>query len=112
MEVVIKLNEEDIAKGIDLSDLLRSGVKKAETKKAKQTKKEEPAPVEQTAQAMPEEPAEKPVTKADVRAKALEITKAGKSDELKAVFDSFGVSKLSELKESDYADCLAKLQEA
>ena len=111
MEIVIRLNDEDIAKGVNLADLLGTTAK--ETKKTKKSKPEEPAPAKSAEPEEAPEPAEdeKPVTKADVRAKALEITKAGKSDELKAVFESFGVSKLSELKESDYADCLAKLQE-
>ena len=108
MEIVIRLNDEDIAKGVNLADLLGTAAK--EPKKTKKSKPEEPAPAEPEEAPEPAKD-EKLVTKADVRAKALEITKAGKSDELKAVFESFGVSKLSELKESDYADCLAKLQE-
>lgn len=53
----------------------------------------------------------KTVTKAEVRAKALELTKAGKSGELKKVLASFGAEKLSEVKEQDYAACLEKLEE-
>lgn len=96
MEIIIKLNDDDIAKGFDLDAFIA----KKEPKTAKKETEKEKQPQ-----------SENLVTKADVRAKALEITKAGKAAELSAVFNSFGVSKLSELKEEDYADCLKKLQE-
>lgn len=54
---------------------------------------------------------EKPVTKAEVRAKAIEITKAGKQAELKAILNDFGASKLSEIKEADFSEVYKKLSE-
>lgn len=50
------------------------------------------------------------VTKTDLRNKGLELTKAGKSDEMKAVFEEFGAAKLSEVKEEDYAAVMEKLE--
>lgn len=54
---------------------------------------------------------EKVITKAEVRAKAIEITKAGKQAELKQVLSDFGAAKLSEIKEIDYSEVYAKLSE-
>ena len=59
--------------------------------------------------AEPEAKASK-VTKTDLRNKGLELTKAGKSIEMKAVFEEFGAAKLSEVKEEDYAAVMEKLE--
>lgn len=52
------------------------------------------------------------VTKADVRALALKLSKAGKADEIKAIFANFGGSKLSDINESDYPELKKQLEEA
>lgn len=64
-------------------------------------------------------PAKKPaadtettVTKADVRALALKLSKAGKTDEIKAIFGNFGGSKLSDISEADYPELKRLLEEA
>lgn len=54
-----------------------------------------------------EEPAaelttEPPVTKADLRALGVKLTKAGKTNDLKRAFNTFGAAKLGEVKEKDY----------
>lgn len=54
-----------------------------------------------------EEPAaelttEPPVTKADLRALGVKLTKAGKTEDLKRAFGTFGAAKLGEVKEEDY----------
>lgn len=75
---------------------------------------EAPAPKEEPKKAAKKK--EKPkattpeVTKTDLRNKGLELTKAGKSDEMKAVFEEFGAAKLSEVKEEDYAAVMEKLE--
>ena len=71
--------------------------------------KEEPKKAAKKKEKKPE--AETPeVTKTDLRNKGLELTKAGKSDEMKAVFEEFGAAKLSEVKEEDYAAVMEKLE--
>ena len=73
---------------------------KEEPKKKKAAKKEKAEPE-----------AEAPtVTKTQLRDKGLELTKAGKSDEMKAVFEEFGASKLSQVKEEDYPAVMEKLE--
>ena len=44
----------------------------------------------------------KQITKTELRALGVELTKAGKQDELAAALGKFGAKKLSEVKESDY----------
>ena len=51
---------------------------------------------------------EKTFTLEEVRAKLAELTKGGKKDEVKALFAEFSVTKLSEVKESDYAALMEK----
>lgn len=46
--------------------------------------------------------AEPPVTKADLRALGVKLTKAGKTNDLKRAFNTFGAAKLGEVKEKDY----------
>lgn len=75
--------------------------------------KEEPkkAAKKKQAEKKPEPEAEAPgITKTDLRNKGLELTKAGKSIEMKAVFEEFGAAKLSEVKEEDYAAVMEKLE--
>lgn len=51
------------------------------------------------------------ITKTDIRAVALRLSKAGKSDELRAVFSKFGAERLSDIKEEDYPAVMAELGE-
>ena len=44
------------------------------------------------------------ITKTMIRARGLELTKAGKSDALGDIFKKFGASKLSDLKEENYEE--------
>jgi hypothetical protein len=52
------------------------------------------------------------VSKQDVRALALKLSKAKKQDTLKEIFSKYGATKLSEIAEEDYASLLEDLQEA
>ena len=62
---------------------------------------------------VPEEPApQKTVTKQDVRKVALAMSKAGKNDQLGEILGRFGATKLSQVKEDDYAALLADLEAA
>ncbi len=58
---------------------------------------------------VPFEEEKKQITKQDVRAVALKISKAGKADELKKVFAKFDATKLSEVPEENYEELMAEL---
>ena len=69
----------------------------------------EPRPQPETKSPAKPEPKREPekageeVTKDMIKAEGLKLNKAGKSLELKAIFAEFGVEKLSDAKEEDYA---------
>lgn len=64
---------------------------------------------EETATA--EAPTEKPISKTDIRATATALSKTNKPA-LKAIFDSFGVAKLSDIPEDKYPELMRKMVEA
>lgn len=72
----------------------------------------EPAPVAAPAPAL-ESPKteEKPITKTDIRAVALKLSKAGKQKELAEVFGKFGCKKLSDFdnRTDDYPALMREL---
>lgn len=68
--------------------------------KKEEAKKEEAEPAKETAKA---------VTKTDVRAVALKISKADKSDVLKEIFAKFEATKLSEVPEERYDELMKEL---
>ena len=74
-------------------------LKNAETSKGADTAEPEPAYTTMPAEQEKSEPA---VTKADLRALGVKLTKAGKTDDLKRAFGTFGAAKLGEVKEEDY----------
>lgn len=51
------------------------------------------------------------ITVEQVRARASEVTKAGKKEEAKALLNTFGAGSVTALSEEHYADFLAKLNE-
>lgn len=61
--------------------------------------------------ASPSEPGPEPkkVSKTDVRAVATALSKAGKREELSAIFAEFGGKKLSDIKEEDYPALMERL---
>lgn len=67
-----------------------------------------PEPEEKT----PEKPADPAVTLSDLRALGLELTKAGKSKDLKAILADFGAQKLSQVDEKSFADLATRLRGA
>lgn len=86
--------------------------KKTTTKAAKTEPKQEPKQ-ELKQQAEPEKKEEqKALTLTDVRAVALKLSKAGKSDTLKEIFAKFGATKLSEVPEENYAELMEELTNA
>lgn len=52
------------------------------------------------------------VTKTDVRALALKLSKAGKTDEISSIFGNFGASKLSDISEDKYPELKIQLESA
>lgn len=76
----------------------------------KPTKKEEPVPVPETP-AVVEEPAEVKIDKSALRAKGVEITKAGKQDQLREIFKKFNATNLSSLAEEHYAEAYKLMEE-
>lgn len=67
-------------------------------------KSKEPKPVAKKPEKANGKSAEKPakVTKEMIRARGIEITKAGKQDQLAAVFKQFGAANLRSIKEENY----------
>ena len=59
--------------------------------------------------ASPSEPEPKKVSKTDVRTVATALSKAGKREELSAIFAEFGGKKLSDIKEEDYPALMERL---
>lgn len=53
----------------------------------------------------------KKITKVDIRAKAVTLSKAGKKEILRALLDEFGIEKISDLDEADYAAFMRRLEE-
>lgn len=87
--------------------------KQAAAKEAKtETPKQEVSKQEDTEQKVSESAAAKAITKTDVRAVALKLSKAGMSDTLKSIFAKFDASKLSEVPEECYADLMDELMAA
>ncbi len=62
--------------------------------------------------ASPSEGDAKKVSKTDVRAAATVLSKAGKREELSAIFAKFGGKKLSDIKEEDYPALMKELEAA
>jgi hypothetical protein len=90
----------------------------------KQANSDKKAPVEENSTTEPETPQneevvktetppdEKPVSKTDVRAAALVLSKAGKQDALVKIFSKYGGKKLSDISENDYGAVLKDLEAA
>jgi hypothetical protein len=70
---------------------------------AEETQTEEP---EETPEAAPEK---QTITLESLREKVVLLAKSGKSNEIKAAFQSVGATKLSDVGKADYADLDAKL---
>lgn len=77
----------------------------------------EPEPVAEKHAKADNKPIKKPaepeakVTKSMIRTKGIEITKAGKQDQLEAVFKQFGAANLRAIDEADY-EAVYKMLEA
>lgn len=66
----------------------------------------------QPAASLSETKPERKVSKTDVRAIATALSKAGKREQLSAIFAEFGGKKLSDIKEEDYPALMEKLEAA
>lgn len=103
---------------IEKSEETKEVVKVEKTKKTKKVEdpKDEPkveeAPEEEpAAEIMPAPVEEKKYSIEDVRAVLGKLQKAGKKEEVKELIASFGVDKLSQVKEEDYAALIEKAGE-
>ena len=90
-----------------------AGPTTADTGKTSAAAKNEGETVKESAgskpDASPSEPSPKKVSKTDVRAVATALSKAGKREELSAIFAEFGGKKLSDIKEEDYPALMERL---
>lgn len=73
------------------------------------TEVKEPVETEQTPEPVIELVKTGP-TKLEVRAAALRLSKNGKSEELKKIFETYGAVNLSTLEEKDYASAIADME--
>lgn len=69
-------------------------------------------PVENPFPERAEEPTNTKISKTDVKAICLKLSKEGKQDFLKQTFAKFGAKKLTEIAESDYAALMEELGNA
>lgn len=81
----------------------------AKPKAAPKPDKKEEAATEKQEEAKATKETVKVVTNTDVRAVALKISKAGKSDVLKEIFAKFEATKLSEVPEDRYDELMEEL---
>lgn len=81
----------------------------AKPKAASKPDKKEEAAAEKQEKVKAAKETVKAVTKTDVRAAALKISKAGKSDVLKEIFEKFEATKLSEVPEDRYDELMKEL---
>lgn len=117
----------------DLAKVLSGSEVKEEKKKAKPVKKEEPVPVPEVpavvaepsepAKAVPAigpgaeqitkdpEPGAEKVTKAMLRARGIELTKANKTDAIEEIFKQFGAKRLGDVKEENYEEVYKQMGE-
>ena len=65
---------------------------------------------EESVQAAPDPQPEKKVSRSDVRALGVKLTKAGKVTELKEAINSFGANTLGDVEEKDFAALYEKLE--
>ena len=114
MEVTITIKAPELAAAIQsLADaIVAAGCIPVEIPK---TVKEDPTPTEELAQQveLTEEPKTDtaPVVKLeDVRAKLAQVMESGKRDEIKNLFEEFGVKKLSAVPTDRLPDFLAKVR--
>lgn len=75
--------------------------------KAKRVKAETPAPIEPAPEAETPTPEAAPVTLVQVRARLAELSSEGKKDAIKKLMADLGVTKLTEVKEEQYAELMS-----
>ncbi len=107
-EVLHRLTTAETAVKAQASQELQNDPTPAPAPKAKETKPLAPdAPQNVTG-----EPTGTPVSKTDVRALALKLSKAGKQETLKTIFATFGADKLSAIPETAYPALMRELEAA
>lgn len=114
--VTMDLTEANLKKLSAFLNEINEEPKKTETTKASNKKAETPKPVQvETPKPVPVEQVEEPkteapkITKTDLRAVALKLSKNGKAEELAKIFEEFGASNLSSIKEADYPAVMERL---
>mgnify|MGYP007121847518 CR=1 FL=1 len=87
---------------------------KAKTSKKADTPTEDNPPFDMEAanEELPESSGTPEISKSDVRAVALKLSKAGKSNVLKEIFAKFGAEKLGDVPEDKYSELMRELVSA
>lgn len=99
-EVVLLLKKLDAYGAMQNAEPIKTSITPAVV--AAEPESPAPAIVEAEPEPAAEEPQEKPVTKETLRALGVKLTKAGRTDDLKKAFSTFGAAKLGEVKDADY----------
>lgn len=123
MNVTVTM-EIPVEKLSDLAKVLSGLEAKEEKKKTKPVKKEEPVPVPEVPAVVAEpeqitleqitkdpEPEAVKVTKAMLRARGIELTKANKTDAIEEIFKQFGAKRLGDVKEENYEEVYKQMGE-
>lgn len=115
ISLTLELTPENLEKLKAFCEDTKAAPAKKSSAKAKTSlaEKQEPATPENDKPPFDEKPEDKAPAKAitmtDVRAVALKISKAGKSDVLKEIFAKFDATKLSEVPVERYEDLMKEL---
>ena len=100
----------DSLEGFDLTtEEEKKPAKKSVKPKKTETPAEEPEAPAEESEPLVEGPK---ISKTDVRAVALKLSKAGKQDVLKEIFTKYGGSKLSDISEENYSALMKDLEAA
>ena len=125
MRITIEIPDNAVKMFVDLVDALRTIAKtvEVETKNDGKEEEEEAEKLYEKAKQLDafktlaeelkaaERPAKPAYTLEQVRAKLADLQRQGKRAEVKALIQSFGVSKLSEVPADKYAELMAKAEE-
>ena len=125
MKITIEIPDNAVKMFVDLVDALRTIAKtvEVETKNDGKEEEEEAEKLYEKAKQLDafktlaeelkaaERPAKPAYTLEQVRAKLADLQRQGKRAEVKALIQSFGVSKLSEVPADKYAELMAKAEE-
>lgn len=108
----VPTNEPEVVTAVPVTIEVKEKQPKKQVKaKEKETVSEEkPAPEVNEPVVADPVPEEKVPTKLEVRAAALRLSKNGRSEELKKIFETYGAVNLSTLAEKDYASAISDME--